>query len=479
MLVALCPQLLASSGVAPLQTLLTHDLHATRFGIELGSSLSDAGYALGAVIAVDLIQRFSQRPMFVATQIVFAVGGVLSATASGPWLYGAGRVIDGLATGLLLVLALPPLVTTFGAQKVPATMAVVNIGLFGAAAGGPLVAAGVVATGAWRALFWGLAVVGAAGALLTWRTLPERPGANPDQALNLSVFPLAVIGTVLPFFGAVQLVVHPFASPLVWAPLAVGVAGLVTLVVSQYRRRAALIPVRLLSTTLPVGGSLCAMIGGAAFVLCLGVVQLWMTDVVHRPAIDGAVLLWPATVGVAIAAAAFALALRTRLLVLLVAVGMVCLGLGAGLLLLLGRGGHQSGLILLVALLIGAGAGMTVAPGLFTAALSAPSAEVGRAVGLVELLRAEAAFGLSPVLAHFAMRHGSAPTAILGGLRFGSWAAMAAVAGGLLALGSLLVSGRVAPQRPDIDTWLSSNEPALGSPRIGEAVRQPAEPRSA
>jgi MFS family permease len=474
MLVALCPQLLASSGFEPLQSLLSHDLHATRFGIEVASSLSDATYALGAVLAVDLVQRFSQRPMFVASQIGFAAGALMSALAQGPWLYGTGRVIDGLTTGLLLVLALPPLVTTFGAAKVPATMAVVNVGLFGAAAGGPLVVAGAAATGAWRTLFVGLAVVGLCGSVLTWRTLSPRGGFNPDQPLNLSVFPLAAAGTVLPFFGATQLVVHRFSSPLVWLPLAVGLVSLVALVVSQYRRAEALIPVQVLSSTLPVAGSVCAMIGGAAFVLGLQTIQLWMVNVVHRPPLDGAVLLWPAAVGVAVGSVAFAAVLRTRLLAALIGAGLASLGLGAGLLLLLGPTADQGPLILVVALLLGAGASMTVSPGLFTAALSASSTQVGRAVGLVELLRAEVAFALAPVLAHFVMRHGPKPAEVLGGLRTESWTAVGLVVVALAAMGALLGSGRVAPQRPDIDTWLSTDCPALGSPRVGDALRDPA-----
>lgn len=113
----------------------------------------------------------------------------------------------------------------------PATMAVVNIGLFGAAAGGPLVASGVAATGAWRSLLFGLAVVGVCGSVRTWRTLLPRPGFNPQQAVNFSVFPLAIAGTALPFFGATQLAVHSFGSPLVWVPLVAGVGGLVVLVV--------------------------------------------------------------------------------------------------------------------------------------------------------------------------------------------------------------------------------------------------------
>jgi MFS family permease len=177
---------------------------------------------------------------------------------------------------------------------------------------------------------------------------------------------------------------------------------------------------------------------------------------------------------VALGSVAFAAVLRTRLLAALIGAGLASLGLGAGLLLLLGPTADQGPLILVVALLLGAGASMTVSPGLFTAALSASSTQVGRAVGLVELLRAEVAFALAPVLAHFVMRHGPKPAEVLGGLRTESWTAVGLVVVALAAMGALLGSGRVAPQRPDIDTWLSTDCPALGSPRVGDALRDPA-----
>lgn len=78
--------LAVSSGVVPLDA-------RSRCGCMLRNRYSDAAYALGAVLAVDLMQRFSQRPMFVASQIGFAAGALMSAFAHGPWLYGTGRVV--------------------------------------------------------------------------------------------------------------------------------------------------------------------------------------------------------------------------------------------------------------------------------------------------------------------------------------------------------------------------------------------------
>jgi MFS family permease len=472
MLLALCPDLIVASGSQPVDQIISRDLHGTQFALSLSSSMSDAGYALGAVIAVDLVQRFSQRPMFVATQVAAAIGAAVAAAANGPLLFGVGRTAQGLATGLLLVLALPPLVTTFGAGRIPRTMALVNIGLFGAAAAGPLVAAGVASTGAWRLELAAVAAASLLGAVLTVLTVPARDPFNPDQEFNTTLFPLAAAATVLPFFGASQLADHPAGDPIVWVPLAAGGVALLVLVVYQYRRRAPLIPVEKLSSTLPVAGTVCAMVGGAAFVLCLTTVQEWQSAVARRPPIDGATLFWPAVLGALVAAAIFAWSLRTRLLVAVVAAGLGCL-LGASVLLLaLRAGGGQTALVWGITVLLGLGAGMTVAPGLFATALSLPSTQVGRAVGVVELLRAEAAFVLGPVVVRLATVHGRQPGQVLTGLRTASVASIATAGGGLLVLGALLLAGRVGPQLPDIDTWVKGDEEAgLESPRVGEAVR--------
>jgi hypothetical protein len=64
---------------------------------------------------------------------------------------------------------------------------------------------------------------------------------------------------VLAFFATSQLVTRDFTSAIVLAPLIAGIAALVVLVV-QFRKEDPLMPVRALSTSLPVIGMITAMI---------------------------------------------------------------------------------------------------------------------------------------------------------------------------------------------------------------------------
>ena len=56
--------------------------------------------------------------------------------------------------------------------------------------------------------------------------------------------------------------------------------------------------------------------------------------------------------------------------------------------------------------LTGIGLGATVAPALFVAGFSLPSASLQRVFAIVELLRAVAAFMIAPIFAHFAVTVG-------------------------------------------------------------------------
>jgi len=84
--------------------------------------------------------------------------------------------------------------------------------------------------------------------------------------------------------------------------------------------------------------------------------------------------------------------------------------------LLVVRRGDAGWLLPLIAALFGFGAGATVAPGLFQAALSMPSRQLGPAFALVELLRSEAAFLIAPLLLHVAEADGTSPHALTTGV---------------------------------------------------------------
>ena len=95
------------------------------------------------------------------------------------------------------------------------------------------------------------------------------------------------------------------------------------------------------------------------------------------------------------------------------------------------------------------------------------STSLGRAFALVELLRAEAAFAVAPVVLFLAQR---APD--LGdGVHLGVELMLAlAVVGLLVALGVPALSG-ARLRAPDLSAWLDDGDKALPSPLVGSRVR--------
>lgn len=464
-LLALCPNIVLTTAVPLLQQTLTGALSTSLLAVQTGEGLSNAGYAFGAVLAAFLVLRFKQRVLFLVTESVFVVGSLLAATAPSASAYVIGRTLQGATTGLMLIIALPPLVTQFGVRPLPRTAALVNVGLFGAVTAGPLIGgAAALSPSGWRLLFALVAVAGGLGVGLAALTLPQRPPFDPEAPADPSAFGLAAVATVLPFLGVSRLTSLPVTSPLVWAPMAVGVGALLALIVRQYRRSDALMPVRALSTSLPVIGTTVAMIAGAATVTLLELVVTSLLEVQHEQPLAGGALFAPMIGGLVVAAVVFAALFRSRWLAGMVFGGLIAVG-GAGLLLLDPADHLRVGI---GTALLGLGAGLTVSPGLFLAAFGVDSNKIGRAFALVELLRSEAAYLVGPVLLYVSEQQ----AALGSGLRFANWITLAVVAGGIAAMILLYVAGGVRPQTPELQRWLDGEGLALHSPPTAVAARE-------
>jgi MFS family permease len=388
---------------------------------------------------------------------------VLTALAWSPGWYETGRIVQGAATGLLLVIALPPLITQFGVEKLPVTAVFVNIGLFGAVSVGPLLG-GVAGTGDhWRWLMAGAAAVGGVALLLAIPTLGRHPGFDPDRSPDLPGFALAAVGCALSFLGVAQLVTRDLSDWHVWLPLAVGLVALLSFIVLEYGREDPLVPVRALSTSLPVVGTLTAMVAGAAAVSLAELAATGLLQGQHLSPARAGLLFWPEALGVVVAAAVFGLLIRTRWVPVVAFVGLAVL-VGAGVLLVAPRN-HV--LLLAGAGLLGLGAGSTVSPGLFLAAFGVPSNTVGRAFALVELARSEAAYLVGPILLWLAKQLGSPAH----GLAVSTWTAVVITAAGLLLVLVLYALSRPKFRAPDLEAWLGGDEQALHSPPTADRVR--------
>jgi MFS family permease len=440
--------------------------------VEIVAGISTAGYAFGALVGGDLVQRFSQRPLFFACEALFVLGCVASAAGGGIVAFGAGRVLADLATGLLLVVALPPVIQKFPPDKLPITVIFINLGFFGAVCIGPLLGGWVAAGHHWRWFYGGLGAVAALNLVLAVLTLPPEPPKNPGARFDPWAVLFGFAAVVLPFWAAGELATHGFAAFRFAVPLSLGLASFVVVILVEYHQEEPLSPVKPMWTTASLVGTLTAMIAGGVFVAFLELGERLQMEVAHRSPLETGLLFWPLAAAVCVSAVMLGVLLKTRFLSFLVLGGMLCLIGGGALIMTLGPEG-QPARTLAAAGLLGLGAGATVSPGLYLAGFPLPSTIIGRVFALVELVRSLADYIIAPVIATIA-REGSHKPPL-------DWPGVHEAAGvtlwitvGFTVLGALLwIAGGVGLPVPDIQGWLTQNKPAIRSPVLLARLRGP------
>ena len=465
-LLALCPFIVLTTAASLFQAVLVKDLGTTVFGAALAGGLANAAYAFGAVASADLIQRIPGRRLLVACEIGFVAGSLLAGLASGIVVFTVGRFVQGLATGMLLVAALPPLVTKHGSERLPSTAAYVNLGLFGMVTLGPVVGGIAGDLDAWRVVFLTTGALGVAGGMLGLLAFEHADAARPGMSFDWLAIPLAVGATVLPFFGVAWLSAGGFTSAAFFVPVAAGLAVLLLLVVGQYRKREPLMPVRPITNTLPVVGTGGAMVVGAAFTTLIELVEVYLLMVEHRGPLAVGGLVSTQVVGIVLAAWLFKRVLPTKWTPVLALAGLLSVAVSATLLLVALRRGSADAVVPIAGVLLGFGAGAGVAPGLFLAGFSVPSSKIGPTFALVELLRSEAAFLIGPVLVALA-----ASVGLASGIRLALAITLAFVVISGLGLVGVYLLGGARPHEPDLEGWLAGEETAYHSPRMLESVR--------
>src|SRR3954469_21105821 len=200
-LLALCPFLVLTTAGLPLEPLIGRDAGVSQTWLQLTAGISNAFYSFGCVIAAQFAQKLHGRRLLVGYAALFVVGSVLAAWAPVPGLFVAGRVIQGFSTGLMLIAAVPPLVLRWPPSKLPRTAVVMNMGIFGATALGPVVGGVVAGGGDWRPLFWIVAGLGALALLFVLLTYEDQEPMDPRAPWDPVGISLAGIGSGPPFFG--------------------------------------------------------------------------------------------------------------------------------------------------------------------------------------------------------------------------------------------------------------------------------------
>ena len=463
---ALVPYLALSAALQPLTPVIAHRLHMSLQTFSLGAGMANAGYAVGTVLAVQFAQHLPQRRMMVLYAVVLVLGSILAAAAQDPAMFIAGRVLQGVCTSLLLIAAVPPLAIGFGVEKLRWTATIMSMCIFGAVALGPTVGGIQAQAHAWRPLFWGIAAISLAALILSILTFEDAPPADESAPRDPLAIGLAAAGCIAAFYGASELLTHRFLDAMTAVPLLGGLVLIVVLVIYQYRSRAPLLTIRsMLVSTMPVAGIVVALTAAAASVSATELTAALLAP--RYGPLHLGLLYLPELAGAVITAALLGEVFNKRYLHYLPLAGMVFLA--AGILVFRAHLPSTQPLTLVGSGLTGIGLGASVAPALFVAGFSLPSANLQRVFAIVELLRAVAAFMIAPVFAHFAATVGGGPIAGAGVVLWIGFGL--AVGGGVVAV-ALYVLGAARPQTPDLETFLAQEAPAWYSPPLLAGVRR-------
>jgi MFS family permease len=458
---ALTPFLVLTSAVSSLNEMIGASLGLSEAALTMTTGMANAAYCFGTVLSIQLISRLPPRRLLVLLVVAFVVASVLCAWAPSAALFVAGRVVQGLATSMMLIAAVPPLVTGWPKPRMRPTAMTMNLAIFGAVALGPVVGGVAVGLETWRTLFWIIAAVGLAATVFVVLTYEDAPPQDPDAPVDVISIALAALGTAAAFFGVSELAAHAFGEPIVLVPLVAGVALVALLMVHQYTVEDPLMPVEKLATTIPIAAILVAMCAAAASVglvdLAQSALELQKVDPTHA-----AMLFWPEFGGAVATAVVFGLIFFTRWIPALALAGTFVLTGAAAV--LSGVATGSEALVVIGSGATGVGVGASVAPALFTTGFTLPSPQLPRVFALIELLRGVAAFLAAPLLLHMSETVGTSPAA---GIEAAVWVVFGiALVGGIVALG-IWIAGRARLQRPDIEPWLEGEKPAISSPPLG------------
>jgi hypothetical protein len=397
--------------------------------------------------------------------VLLVVGSVLSAAAQNPGMFIAGHVLQGLCTSLLLIAAVPPLALGFGSERLRETAVIMSMCIFGAVALGPTIGGIQASAHAWRPMFWAIAGISVIALVLSILTFEDAPPANRDAPRAPFAIAAAGLGCVAAFYGASELLTHKFLDLQTIVPLVGGFALIVALIVNQYRSSRPLLTIKsMFSSTIPVAGIVIALFAAAASVSAtLLTASLLATR--YSPVHVGLLYL-PELAGAVLTAFALGFVINKSSMQYLPLAGMGFLAAGIAIFRIDLPPTQATALI--GAGVTGIGLGATVAPALFSAGFSLPSANLQRVFAIVELMRAVAAFLIAPVFVHFAVTVG-------GNVRTGTgialWIGFGFAVGGAAIAVLLYALGRARPQTPDLDRFLAGEAPAWYSPPLLAAVR--------
>jgi MFS family permease len=397
-ILTLFPGLINTSAIALAAPVIGGDLGVAANVAAALPLLSDAALAFGCVLGAELARRCARRVVYFWLIAVSLATSLASAIAPTFAVLLVAHVVHGLVAGMLFIVILPPLLTSFGGAKLRATATVMVPALFGAATLGPLLGGLVAAPGAWRSIFAAEVVVAAIAYGLAPFVLERGAAPAAEDPIDWFALIFAALGSSFVYVGVGALAGSDWRNPAATGPVAIGLLLYAALVAGEAVKRRPLAPVRELATSVALIGTIATVIGSATFAALTQGFALTLLRVDGLTPRATGLAFWPEFLAALASGLLFGRLVMTRWVVLCGAAGLVCIAVAAAIARALAA--VTPGEVGWLCAIAGFGAGLSVSPGLFLIALSFERQLVGRAVALLNLFRLTGGFISAPGVEH-------------------------------------------------------------------------------
>ncbi len=185
-------------------------------------------FSMGAAVplASFVQRRFSVRTLMLAAFGMYLVGSACDFWAVNFPMLIIGRVLEAVATGVLMPLLQTIAMTRFPENRHGTAMGIAGIALGFAPNIGPTIGGAIVVAYGWRLMFLALMVASAVLVAATLAFVRERDVREPGATLDWASLALSTVGfggMLLGFTAAANMAP---SEPLVWAPVLVGAVAI-------------------------------------------------------------------------------------------------------------------------------------------------------------------------------------------------------------------------------------------------------------
>ncbi len=207
------------------------------------------GYTLALAFVIPMTgwaaDRFGTKRLYMTALLLFTLGSVLCATATGIWMLVAFRVLQGLGGGMLMPLGMTIMTRAAGPARMGRLMAILGVPMLLGPIFGPILGGYLIENYSWHWIFLINVPIGAVALVYAWRVLAkDRP--QPSESFDWVGMILMSPGLALFLFGVSSIPGEgTFFAPKVIIPGTIGLLMIIGFVFWSFKPKHPLLDLRL------------------------------------------------------------------------------------------------------------------------------------------------------------------------------------------------------------------------------------------